>query len=386
MSKFLDHDNCKSHIQTIIKTAQKELIFLTYNLDINENYQNWIKRKIEKDNINVTILYNPKTKIKTDVINWIKDVNHIKLLENKTNHSKCYLNEHSVVITSMNLSKASEENNFEMGVFFNKEKDESTYNEIKQEVDYFLLNSDSSKKNNSNIKNLDLSNNLSSKVKFRIYSLNKRIKNYAYEKKIKVKDILTDEQIFNLANLDTINITNIKKVINNNKKINDFLDLILNELNYLDSYSFGKIIDTQLGDDFNYSTVQFFDIEKKKTEWYNTKELALPLKNSYVAVRLNESKGDLWFNYYLTIDKPVESFFYRKKEKDIARFTHAQIAKSLGISTKEFDDFLIKNDYVEKIGDNYFIADKGINQDGKQESGRFGKYVKWPMSIMKIFK
>ena len=102
MSKFLDHDNCKSHIQTIIKTAQKELIFLTYNLDINENYQNWIKRKIEKDNINVTILYNPITKIKTDVINWIKDVNHIKLLENKTNHSKCYLNENSVVITSMN--------------------------------------------------------------------------------------------------------------------------------------------------------------------------------------------------------------------------------------------------------------------------------------------
>ena len=112
MSKFLDHDNCKSHIQTIIKTAQKELIFLTYNLDINENYQNWIKRKIEKDNINVTILYNPKTKIKSDVINWIKDVNQIKLLQNKTNHSKCYLNEHSVVITSMNLSKASEENNF----------------------------------------------------------------------------------------------------------------------------------------------------------------------------------------------------------------------------------------------------------------------------------
>ena len=41
---------------------------------------------------------------------------------------------------------------------------------------------------------------------------------------------------------------------------------------------------------------------------------------------------------------------------------------------------------MEKIGDNYFITDKGINQDGKQESGRFGKYVKWPMSIMKIFK
>lgn len=343
MSKFLDHDNCKSHIQTIIKTAQKELIFLTYNLDINENYQNWIKRKIEKDNINVTILYNPKTKIKSDVINWIKDVNQIKLLQNKTNHSKCYLNEHSVVITSMNLSKASEENNFEMGVFFNIEEDERNYNEIKQEVDYFILNSASAKTKDNFVENFDSSINLNSKAKFRIDSLSKRIKAYAYEKRIKVKDILTDEQIFKLASLEVINISNIKKVIKNKIKLNDFLDLILDELNYLDTYSFGKIIDTKLGDDYNYSTVQFFDIEKKTTEWYNTTELALPLKNSYVAVRLNESKGNLWFNYYLNIDKPIDSFFYRKKDKEIKRFTSSQIADLIDTKSIEFNDFLIIN-------------------------------------------
>jgi hypothetical protein len=385
MSKFLDHDNCKSHIQTIIKTAQKELIFLTYNLDINENYQNWIKRKIEKDNINVTILYNPKTKIKSDVINWIKDVNQIKLLQNKTNHSKCYLNEHSVVITSMNLSKASEENNFEMGVFFNIEEDERNYNEIKQEVDYFILNSASVKTKDNFVENFDSSTNLNSKAKFRIDSLSKRIKAYAYEKRIKVKDILTDEQIFKLASLEVINISNIKKVIKNKIKLNDFLDLILDELNYLDTYSFGKIIDTKLGDDYNYSTVQFFDIEKKTTEWYNTTELALPLKNSYVAVRLNESKGNLWFNYYLNIDKPVDSFFYRKKDKEIERFTSSQIADLIDTKSIEFNDFLIENGYMEKIGKNYFITEKGIKQDGKQMSGRYGKYVIWPKSILNSF-
>jgi len=53
-------------------------------------------------------------------------------------HAKCYINEQFGVITSMNLYKHSQSNNWEMGVRFSRETDPGLYAQTLEEVDRIL--------------------------------------------------------------------------------------------------------------------------------------------------------------------------------------------------------------------------------------------------------
>lgn len=78
---------------------------------------------------------------------------------------------------------------------------------------------------------------------------------------------------------------------------------------------------------------------------------------------------------------------YCGEEQIIDRFKTTELAKFLDVKPLEFNKFLIENDYMEKIDKkNYIITQKGINHNGKQMNGIFGKYVEWPMSIVNSFK
>ncbi len=61
--------------------------------------------------------------------NELSKINHINctILYKKNLHAKCYLNEKSAIITSMNLYAYSQINNEEMGMYLVKEEDEEAY-------------------------------------------------------------------------------------------------------------------------------------------------------------------------------------------------------------------------------------------------------------------
>jgi phosphatidylserine/phosphatidylglycerophosphate/cardiolipin synthase-like enzyme len=54
-------------------------------------------------------------------------------------HSKCYLNENTAIITSMNLYQHSQENNWEMGIKIDKSTESDIYEKISGHVSYILV-------------------------------------------------------------------------------------------------------------------------------------------------------------------------------------------------------------------------------------------------------
>ncbi len=58
----------------------------------------------------------------------------LTLLSNQAVHSKCYLNEQTMVLSSMNLSAFESPQDFEMGVLIDKEMDAGLYQSAFEEV------------------------------------------------------------------------------------------------------------------------------------------------------------------------------------------------------------------------------------------------------------
>ena len=53
-------------------------------------------------------------------------------------HAKCYLNENTAIITSMNLYEFSQQNNDEIGIRVDSKEDPQLYREIKAEAERLL--------------------------------------------------------------------------------------------------------------------------------------------------------------------------------------------------------------------------------------------------------
>jgi hypothetical protein len=65
---------------------------------------------------------------------FIKQLNNANIYELDNLHAKCYLNDNTAVITSMNLYRHSQENNWEMGLKIEKSTDPVIYEDINRHV------------------------------------------------------------------------------------------------------------------------------------------------------------------------------------------------------------------------------------------------------------
>jgi phosphatidylserine/phosphatidylglycerophosphate/cardiolipin synthase-like enzyme len=61
---------------------------------------------------------------------------HVQILENL--HSKIYLNEHEALITTMNLSYYSTQNNYEIGTYLTKDDDAGQLQQLRDHVNELL--------------------------------------------------------------------------------------------------------------------------------------------------------------------------------------------------------------------------------------------------------
>ena len=65
---------------------------------------------------------------------WLHDLTYIRTSYCKNLHAKCYLNEESGIITSLNLYEFSQVNNNEMGVQIRRSEDSELYREAYEEA------------------------------------------------------------------------------------------------------------------------------------------------------------------------------------------------------------------------------------------------------------
>jgi phosphatidylserine/phosphatidylglycerophosphate/cardiolipin synthase-like enzyme len=140
MAKFLNTSATNYFLEELIKSAKDRLILISPFLKLNER----IKELLEDKNrlkIDVRIVYG-KNELQPEEINWLKELSFIRTSFCKNLHAKCYINEESCIITSLNLYEFSQVNNNEMGVYLSRINDPELYKDAYEEAQRIIRISD----------------------------------------------------------------------------------------------------------------------------------------------------------------------------------------------------------------------------------------------------
>jgi hypothetical protein len=138
MAEFLTTKKTASELEKIISDANNFLILISPYFDISYIF---LQRLMDADKKNVKMsIVHGKNELNPEEITKLRKLKNYSLWYYKDLHAKCYLNESSMIITSMNLYKYSESNNREMGILIKKDDatDKKIYEDAKKEVDSIL--------------------------------------------------------------------------------------------------------------------------------------------------------------------------------------------------------------------------------------------------------
>ena len=140
MAKFLNTSATNFFLEELIKNAKERLILISPYLRLNDR----IKELLEDKNrlkIDIRIIYG-KSDLHPDEIKWMQKLEYIRVSFCKNLHAKCYLNEQSCIISSLNLYEFTQVNNNEMGISIQKDADFDVYKDAYEEAQRIIRISD----------------------------------------------------------------------------------------------------------------------------------------------------------------------------------------------------------------------------------------------------
>lgn len=140
MSKFLNTSATNYYLEELIKSASERLVLISPYLRLNDRVKELLEDK-NRLKIDVRIVYG-KNELHPNEISWLKDLSYIRTSFCKNLHAKCYLNEDSAIISSLNLYEFSQVNNNEMGVLFVRQDDPDLYKDCYEEAQRIIRISD----------------------------------------------------------------------------------------------------------------------------------------------------------------------------------------------------------------------------------------------------
>jgi hypothetical protein len=302
----------------LIKDAKEKIILISYSFKVNQQIQERLKTKSKIGTLSEIVIVYGKTELKQTELEWIKEIQDLKIYEKLNLHAKCYLNEERAIICSMNLYDYSQQTNIEMGILITRKDDEQAYESLIDEINNIKINGtrktledlvkngtdhkpnittipkenlDSEKSSRQKPKELTLDQKLSAQLlaRWRFYK--------SKSEKSAESSILTDEEIKNLVTQEYLNKKLLYEILPKKIAIK-FGDFILEELANRDKYTIGKVVSIWYQtDDSKYDRVKLKSISTGEERWFDTTQ-ELPQKDKMVAVRLNNT----WFNDYLYLD------------------------------------------------------------------------------------
>lgn len=132
MPKFLNTSGITFFLENLISSSKSRVVLVSPYLKINTR----IRQLIEDANnsgIEIDFIYG-KNDLLPEEEDWLSSLDNVAVRYCENLHAKCYLNESSAIITSMNLYEFSQVNNNEMGVFLDRATDRDCYAEASAEV------------------------------------------------------------------------------------------------------------------------------------------------------------------------------------------------------------------------------------------------------------
>ncbi len=139
MAKFLTTNAGIYHLEEIILSAKNNIFLFSPYLCFSKTLFERLKDS-DSRNLKITIVYG-KSELKPVEKRKLFSLNNLKLYYFENLHAKCYFNESSMIITSMNIYAFSEKNNREMGILLDCKQDLKAFTHAYQEATSILKNS-----------------------------------------------------------------------------------------------------------------------------------------------------------------------------------------------------------------------------------------------------
>ncbi len=132
MAKFLNTSATNYYLEELIKGTRQHLIIISPFLKFNDRIKELLA-DLDRMKIDIRIVYG-KSELAPQEINWLRSLEFVRTSFCQHLHAKCYINEQSAIITSMNLYDFSQVNNNEMGVYIERDAEPELYGDAYEEA------------------------------------------------------------------------------------------------------------------------------------------------------------------------------------------------------------------------------------------------------------
>jgi len=136
MAQFLNTSGAYAAIEDIISKASDKVVLISPYLQIPETLLKRLKY-IDGKGIKIIVVCR-KDDLKADVRSDLKQLKKLELRFDEHLHAKCFYNEESMVITSLNLYEYSQQHNREMGILLSLKDDPDVFNEARNEAEFIV--------------------------------------------------------------------------------------------------------------------------------------------------------------------------------------------------------------------------------------------------------
>jgi phosphatidylserine/phosphatidylglycerophosphate/cardiolipin synthase-like enzyme len=140
MPKYLRTSGISAGVEELIREARERLYIISPYLKLSDNIKELLNDK-EREKAEVRIIFG-KQELNPTEMSYLQNLKYVRLYFSKNLHAKCYLNEKKMIITSMNLYEFSQQNNREMGILIERDKevDRQVYEDAWRDIESILNN------------------------------------------------------------------------------------------------------------------------------------------------------------------------------------------------------------------------------------------------------
>ncbi len=136
MAEFLNTSKAYAEIEDIINKTRSKVVLISPYIKIPELLFDRLKY-IDGKRIRIVVVCR-EGDLKADVRSDLKQLKNLELRFDENLHAKCFYNEESMVISSLNLYDYSQQNNREMGILLRLKDDHNVFNEARIEAEYIV--------------------------------------------------------------------------------------------------------------------------------------------------------------------------------------------------------------------------------------------------------
>lgn len=135
MAEFLTTAGTSHALEQVIKNSKDKMYLISPYVQLSPLLKGMLNQ-IDARSVDLRLVY--RDEIKDEDMAFLKGIRGIKLYSLENLHAKCYMNQDTAIITSMNLFRYSQQNNHEMGIKISKVTDVALYDELAKEVDFLI--------------------------------------------------------------------------------------------------------------------------------------------------------------------------------------------------------------------------------------------------------